>query len=133
MGKSTEIQETANSLSVISTGTEIRGEVDCAGDLRIDGTVTGIISVRGKVVIGNSGRVDGEIQCKNGDISGYLKGKIQVTELLNLKSSAKVYGDVRTQRLGIEPGAIFTGTCQMGEPQTSLVAESGAAPTTNKQ
>ena len=119
MAKSNEIQVTANTVSLISAGTEIRGEIDCGGDLRIDGSVVGSLSVRGKVVIGESGRVEGEVQCKNGDISGYLNGKIQVAELLSLKSTAKLFADVKTQRLGIEPGATFTGTCQMGEPNTN--------------
>lgn len=126
MAKGNDVQITANTVSLISAGTEIRGEIDCGGDLRIDGTVVGSLSVRGKVVIGESGRVEGELQCKNGDISGYLKGKIQVAELLSLKSTAKLFAEMRTQRLGIEPGAIFTGSCQMGEP-------SNAAPTREQQ
>lgn len=119
MAKGNDVQITANTVSLISAGTEIRGEIDCGGDLRIDGTVVGSLSVRGKVVIGESGRVEGELQCKNGDISGYLKGKIQVAELLSLKSTAKLFAEMRTQRLGIEPGAIFTGSCQMGEPSNA--------------
>jgi hypothetical protein len=127
MAKGNDIQVTANSVSLISAGTEIRGEIDCGGDLRIDGTVVGSLSVRGKVVIGESGRVEGELQCKNGDVSGYLNGKIQVAELLNLKSTAKMFADVTTQRLGIEPGAVFTGSCQMGEPNTPAASYEGQA------
>ena len=119
MGKGNEIVATANNVSLISAGTEIRGDIDCAGDLRIDGAVIGTLSVRGKVVIGEAGRVEGDLQCKNSDVAGFFNGTMKVGELLTLKSSAKLYGEVATQRLGIEPGAIFTGTCQMGTSDTT--------------
>ena len=102
-------------MSLIAAGTEIQGEISCAGDLRVDGKVNGTLNARGKVVIGEAGRVEGEVNCRNCDISGYLKGKIGVQELLALKSTAKLNGDISTKRLSIEPGGIFSGNCAMGE------------------
>jgi len=115
MAKGNEIQVMSNSISQIAGGTEIRGEVICQGDLRIDGSVVGNVSVQGKLVIGEKGRVDGEVACRNCDVSGYLKGKLAVQELLALKSSSQLYGEISTKKLSIEPGSIFTGTCTMGQ------------------
>ncbi len=119
MGKGNESQAAVNNLSLISTGTEFRGDIDCGGDLRIDGTVIGSLRVKGKVVIGATGRIEGEMQCKNADIMGYMHGTLLVTELLTLKSTSRLEGDLKTQRLGIEPGAIFTGTCEMSGESAS--------------
>jgi len=61
-----------------------------------------------------SGSIDGEAICQNADVSGTIKGKIAVTELLSLKASAKVTGDIITNKIAVEPGAVFSGSCSMG-------------------
>ena len=104
----------------ILSGTKIVGTIDTNGDFRIDGQIEGNITSKGKVVIGSNGYVKGEIFCLHAEISGTLEGKITVTELLSLKASSKLTGDLKTGKLSIEPGAIFTGTCTMGsKPVTS--------------
>ena len=59
-------------------------------------------------------KIDGNIYCKNADIEGKLNGIIEVDELLSLKSTAKLQGEISTNKLSIEPGAIFSGNCKMG-------------------
>lgn len=98
----------------IMTGTTLTGDVVCDGNIRIDGTLKGNLVAKGKVVIGPSGIVDGEINCQNADISGTVKAKVTVAELLSLKASAKLTGDISTNKLAIEPGANFSGACSMG-------------------
>ncbi|UKJ07336.1 bactofilin family protein [Solitalea lacus] len=102
------------SINLIGAGTTIVGDVVSKGDIRIDGTVKGNINSTAKVVIGNSGLVDGSIVCANADISGTLQGDIKVSELLFLKSTSKLMGDINTNKMVIESGAIFTGKCNMG-------------------
>jgi cytoskeletal protein CcmA (bactofilin family) len=102
------------SLNLIGAGTIIEGDITTNRDMRIDGTLTGSINVKGKLVVGASGSIDGEIVCQNGDISGTIKGKIVVAELLTLKSSAKLTCDINTNKFAIEPGAMFSGACSMG-------------------
>ncbi|HSH66762.1 MAG TPA: polymer-forming cytoskeletal protein [Bacteroidia bacterium] len=105
------------SLNLIGAGTIIEGDITTNRDMRIDGTVTGSINVKGKLVVGPSGSIDGEIICQNADIQGTIKGKIVVSELLSLKSTAKLTGDIVTNKVAIEPGALFTGSCSMGNGQ----------------
>jgi cytoskeletal protein CcmA (bactofilin family) len=102
------------SVNLIGAGTSIEGDITTNGDMRIDGSLQGTINVKGKLVVGPAGSVEGEIICQNADISGTIKGKIGVAELLSLKSSSKLSGDIITNKIAIEPGATFTGTCSMG-------------------
>lgn len=113
MAKYNETETTSNNINLIGFGTEINGDITCNGDLRIDGTLIGNITAKGKIVIGETGKIKGELSCKNTDISGLVDGKIIVSELLSLKSTARVVGDMTTSRLAIEPGSKFTGYCDM--------------------
>ncbi len=113
MAKYNDNELTSNNINLIGQGTEITGDIICSGDLRIDGILTGNLNAKGKVVIGETGKIKGEITCKNSDISGILEGKVTVVELLALKSTSKIFGDITTSKLAIEPGARFTGYCNM--------------------
>lgn len=109
-------------INIIGAGTNIIGDVNCSGDIRIDGGLTGNLKVQGKVVIGVSGNIKGEITCKNSEVEGKIEGKISVVELLSLKATSTINGDIKTRRLAIEPGANFSGTCVMNSPQTQFEA-----------
>lgn len=101
-------------INIIRTGTSINGDINCSGDIRIDGKLIGSLICEGKVVIGTSGMVDGQISCKDADFSGTIKAKLVVRELLTLRASSKFNGEIHTKKLSIEPGATFTGSCNMG-------------------
>jgi len=103
-----------NSVNLIGSGTKIKGNIESEGDVRIDGTLIGTIKSKGKVVVGSTGIVEGEIDCQNADISGTVKIKITVSDVLLLKPTAKLTGDIVTSKLAIESGATFSGTCSMG-------------------
>lgn len=112
MAKMNEPDNT-NTINLISNGTEITGDIISNGDIRIDGSVTGTLNTKGKVVIGPTGKIKGEVICKNSEISGAIDGKITVSQLLNLKSTCRIQGDITTSKLSIEPGAKFSGNCKM--------------------
>lgn len=107
--------EADSSRNIIAAGTVIKGDIQSDGNIRVDGTVVGTLNCKGKVVLGNTGKIEGEVVCQNANFSGEAKVKITVSELLTLQSSAKLFGEIITGKLGIEPGAIFSGTCKMGE------------------
>jgi cytoskeletal protein CcmA (bactofilin family) len=116
----TKYNETDNStINLISIGTDINGDIKSTGDIRIDGSLKGNLNTKGKVVIGPTGKVSGEVICKNSEVSGTVEGKIVVGQLLNLKASSKILGDISTLKLSIEPGAIFSGNCKMGEGENN--------------
>lgn len=106
--------ETNGVVNLIGVGTTISGDITSSGDIRVDGTLKGSINTKGKVVVGTTGIVEGDVVCQNADVSGELKAKVSVSELLSLKSTAKLDGDIITNKLAIEPGANFSGSCSMG-------------------
>ena len=101
-------------VNTIGAGTVVTGDVQSKGDIRVDGTLKGSVNTLGKVVLGKEGIIEGDVVCKNADIAGNIKAKITVSELLSLKATAKLNGDITTNKLSIEPGATFTGSCSMG-------------------
>ncbi len=105
-------------LNMIASGTKIQGDIESEGDFRVEGTLIGTIKSKGKIVIGESGSVDGQVFCENADISGKVKGKIEVSALTVLKESSSFEGDITTMKISIEPGAIFSGSCQMSAKTT---------------
>jgi cytoskeletal protein CcmA (bactofilin family) len=106
--------EGSSSINLIGAGTTVEGDIKSSGDIRIDGTVYGSVFSKAKVVIGSTGVIEGNINSANADISGSIKGKINVSELLFLKATAKMTGDIVTGKLVVEVGASFTGSCNMG-------------------
>lgn len=120
MAKTFETEQ--KQINIIGAGTSIIGDINCPGDIRIDGTLVGNLQVQGKVVIGTSGSIKGEVNCKNSEIEGKVEGKISVNELLSLKSTASILGDIKTRKLAIEPGAYFTGNCVMNSNTTPQAA-----------
>lgn len=111
MAKTTE--QESSTPNQITAGTHIKGDIEATGNIRFDGTIEGKIITKGKVVIGTSGLVKGEISCKNSEVEGKIEGKINVEDILSLKSTSSVNGDIVAKRLAIEPGAKFTGNCKM--------------------
>jgi len=106
--------ETTTAVNMIGVGTIINGDIQSKADIRVDGTLKGSVSTEGKVVLGKDGVIEGDVICQNADVSGILKAKITVSQLLSLKTTAKLHGDIITNKLSIEPGATFTGSCSMG-------------------
>jgi cytoskeletal protein CcmA (bactofilin family) len=121
-------QESAPDMSInrIVEGTSIEGEIRCESNIRIDGSFIGNLTTKGRLVIGPAGRLEGTISCQNAEIEGLVKGKINVQQLLSLKGSAKVEGDIFTDKLSIEPGASFTGACNMGAKVKDIKKEEPA-------
>src|ERR1039457_3600150 len=107
------IENEPTSHNTINAGTEILGDINSNGDIRLDGALSGNINAKGKLVVGESGKVKGIINCRNADIFGLVEGKLNVSELLSLKANAQILGDIVTSRLAIEPGCKFTGNCRM--------------------
>src|SRR3989442_311951 len=115
--------ENATSINLIGAGTVVEGDIKSNGDIRIDGTVYGSVSSKAKVVVGSTGNIEGDVNSQNADISGSIRGKINITELLFLKSTANMIGDIVTGKLVVEVGATFTGSCNMG-PMIKDIGES---------
>jgi len=119
--------ENTNKINMIGVGTTIEGSISSSENIRFDGNLIGNLNTKGKVFIGQSGKISGEIRCKNCEVEGVVEGKVIVQELLSLRSMSKLYGEIKTGKLAIEPGATFTGKCDMGGKK-ELNTEPGPKP-----
>lgn len=97
----------------IVEGTIIKGDIISLADFRLDGRLEGNFKSTGKLVIGPAGSITGTISAVNTDIEGKFEGKIDVEDLLTLKATAIVSGEVVCGKIAIEPGANFTSACKM--------------------
>jgi|TARA_B100000780_G_scaffold272717_1_gene235302 cytoskeletal protein CcmA (bactofilin family) len=113
--KNTDMQQSreSNKIDIIEKTTKIIGDITSQADFRIDGNVEGTITTSGKVVVGEEGLVSGNITCVNSDIAGRVKGSLDVSGVLSLKSSAKIEGQVIAGKLAIEAGANVDATISM--------------------
>ncbi len=119
-------EEISNSSNVIGKGTVLEGNIETFGNIRIEGRINGNIKSKSKIALGMGSHVEGNVSAQNADVEGEVKGKVDVTELLVLKSTAVVHGDIITSKLVVEPGAMFNGTCKMGMVKDLKLSENGS-------
>lgn len=103
-----------NSINSLVNGTKVEGTINADNDFRIDGHLKGSLNCKGKVIIGGTGVVSGDISCQNAVIEGSFDGNLKVNELLAVKETAKVTGDVIAGTVNVDAGAVFNVTCNTG-------------------
>jgi cytoskeletal protein CcmA (bactofilin family) len=106
-------------LNMIGAGTLIKGDLTSEGDLRIDGSIDGNVISKSKIAMGVSASIKGDVKARSADVSGKIIGDVEITETLFLRASAKIYGNIKTNKIVIESGAEFNGHCNMN--QTSSI------------
>lgn len=110
-------------MTMFGQGTQLTGDVNSDGDIRVDGTVKGVLQSKAKIVIGVTGVVEGDLICQNATIDGKVNGNVMASELVILTKSAFVTGDIQLKKLVVEEGARFSGKCTMGNLKVSRNAE----------
>ncbi|MEO1258118.1 MAG: polymer-forming cytoskeletal protein [Bacteroidota bacterium] len=114
-GKSTKLSTpSSNALNSLVQGTFVEGKIKATNDIRIDGTIKGELFCDAKVIIGTSGVVEGTIKCQNAVIEGKFDGNLLVKDLLNIRETAKVTGDVSYGKLVVQSGAVISGSYKVG-------------------
>lgn len=106
--------------SKIELTTHIKGDILSDADFRIDGKLEGSLKTKGKLIVGKEGKITGEVHCSSADIEGNFSGQLNVSESLTLKTTSNVVGEVSTNKLIVETGALFNATCRMGKEVKSL-------------
>ena len=129
----------SDQINLVGEGTTFEGTLHAENDVRASGRIVGTMRVDGRAIIAESGAVEGEVIATNADIAGHVQGEIHVSERLVLKSTARIDGHIKTNRLVVEEGALFTGKCEMGEddankasPPTSDKKSANGSPSTSK-
>lgn len=109
-----DLEELSNLSNAIARGTRIIGTIETHGNLRIDGELEGDIITKSKVVLGESSLLNGNVRAQNAEIAGRVTGTITVAEMLVLKPTAVIEGDITTAQMVVEAGAAFNGASRMG-------------------
>lgn len=107
-------QSTKPSASFIAAGTTFEGNLECEGDIRIDGRIKGNVRCMSKVVLGTEGVIEGDVFTREADLMGKVEGRVWTNELLYMHQNASVNGDIHASKLMIDPTASFNGQCKMG-------------------
>jgi cytoskeletal protein CcmA (bactofilin family) len=116
--KKTEAIASAANTSALNSlvqGTTVEGSVKAESDIRIDGVIHGDLTCSAKVIIGPTGSIKGEVRCANAMIEGKFEGTLYVDDLLSVKETASVIGQIHTDKLIVQSGAVFNVTCDMGK------------------
>lgn len=101
--------------TVISRGVKIEGKLSCSGSIRLDGEVQGDISSQSTVIVGENGKVNGQINAESITIGGKVTGTIRAKDKVVLEAKANLKGDIVTKLMMVEAGAIFNGNTKMGD------------------
>ena len=107
-------EELSNARNIIGKGTQVNGDMETFGNIRIEGKMIGNLKTKSKLIIGHSSEVEGNVTAQNADVEGIINGNIEVSEILCLKTTAVINGDISTNKLIVEDGAVFNGGCKMG-------------------
>ena len=107
-------------VNIVSEGTKVTGNIHAKADIRVSGTVDGEALSKGKLIITNVGKVNGNITSADADIAGKVEGEVRVTNKLILRKSAVIDGNIYTKTLIVEEGAAINGACRMGESNSTL-------------
>jgi cytoskeletal protein CcmA (bactofilin family) len=130
-----EAEEISVSNNIIGKGTTIKGNIDANSNIRLEGKLIGDLRTKAKVACGEGSVVEGNIYASNAEIAGTVTGHVEVTELLILKASARIKGDIETAKLIIESGAQFNGSSKMISEmkQQSTASLNGTTETAGKE
>ncbi len=106
--------------AILDRGSEFEGKLTFEGTVRIDGKFKGEIYSEANLIVGESGKVDANIQVGTLSISGEIKGNITARTKVEIHSPGVVHGNIQTPSLVIEEGAIFDGSCAMEKNSSKL-------------
>ena len=123
--------ELSNSNTHIAKGAIFAGNVETYGTIRLEGRVFGNIKSKGKVSLGETSYVHGNILAQNAEIAGEVSGTVEIADILTLKASALINGDILCNKLVVEVGANFNGKCQMGAVIQEIIINDNPLQLTN--
>ena len=123
--KKEPLAQPSNSSNIVASDTVVEGTIKAAGNLRIEGKVLGDIITNARIVLSEAAYVEGNIQARDAEVAGTMQGTLQLTELLTLKATALIKGDIVTPKLVFEHGACFNGSCKMPDKQAKAPVATG--------
>ncbi|WP_425446536.1 bactofilin family protein [Dethiothermospora halolimnae] len=99
--------------TIIGKNTKIDGKITLDGTIKIDGQVIGDINVNGDIIIGETGKIDGNIESNNTIVSGQINGNVTCSNQLRITNTGEIFGDIKTDSLIVDESGKFEGNCKM--------------------
>ena len=125
-------QELSSSNTHIAKGAIFTGDLETYGTIRLEGKIYGNLKSKGKASLGESAFVQGNILAQSAEIAGEVKGTVEIADILTLKATATIVGDIICNKLIVEAGATFNGKCQMGGNTKEIqIRDTPSIPATN--
>ncbi|MGL4767529.1 MAG: bactofilin family protein [Formosimonas sp.] len=103
--------------SLVGENCIIEGNITATAYLKVDGQVLGNLQIDGGIILGESGRIQGNLKSGEVIVYGQIDGDVSASHL-QLKNTASITGNIQAQVLQIDPGAVYQGTISM-QPKTS--------------
>ena len=114
--------------TLVGNGTEIEGTLKVSSSMRVDGTIKGKVICSDALLVGKTGVIEAKIRVKSATVGGKVSGDITAEDVVVLEGNSTLIGDVTTKKLIIEEGAVFNGTCRMGDLVRKGEAQKSASP-----
>lgn len=106
-------------LSIIGAGMTVRGDLETAGVVKVEGIVAGNVNSKQQVLVAKGGVVDGDIDTGEAVVGGTVHGAIRASERVEVQAGASVNGDITTRRISVAEGGRLNGQIRMGEQAAS--------------
>jgi cytoskeletal protein CcmA (bactofilin family) len=110
-------------IGFLDRGVKLEGTLELMGTFRIDGEVRGKVRCKERLIVGESGRLEGEVEGAIVSVSGKIHGTVRGTQRVEILPSGQIEGEVHTSCLVIEAGGVIEGRCHMkAEPKPATAA-----------
>lgn len=113
--------------TIIGKGASVSGDFTAEDSARIDGIVDGDVTIKGDLIIGSTGKVNGDIEALSALIGGEVIGDVAAEKKVELTATAKVLGDIYTKAIVIDENAVFQGKCDMNQQKPEKPKKKKAA------
>jgi cytoskeletal protein CcmA (bactofilin family) len=117
----------AECATVIGNDVVIKGEITVEKGLRVDGTIEGAVTTKGKVHVGKTGSLSAEVNGGSVTIEGKVKGNVTATDRVTLEATSNVSGDLNATKLVVNEGATFVGKVNVGPDAVKGAAAAAAS------
>ncbi len=108
--------------TLIAEGVVLEGNVNIKDSARIEGTIKGNVTGDGEIIVGETGIIEGDVECNQIIVYGKVRGNINAKRVY-LKAKSEVNGDLNVNILVVEEGAIYNGRCTMTQTPVEKVEE----------
>ena len=113
--------DTGQVKTVIGEDVEISGNIKCESNIQINGKLNGDLNCGSQAMIGNASVIKGNMTIETVSIMGQVNGNITAKDKIDLKSTARLHGDIRAKRLTVEDGVTFVGKVEVNPSGTGSV------------